>query len=52
MRLTQNVYHPCMAENETPEPKTTSSGWLGAGIVLAICVTVVLVTQMITDYHW
>lgn len=52
VRPTQNVYHPRMAENENPEPKTKSSGWAGAGIVLVFCVTVIIIVQMITDYHW
>ena len=52
VRLTQNVYHPRMAENENTEPKTKSSGWSGFGVALLFCVTIVVIVQMITDYHW
>lgn len=52
MRLTQNVYHPRMPANENPEPKKTSSGWTGVVAFIAVCVTVIIVVQMITDYRW
>ncbi len=52
VRPTQNVYHHRMAENEPTKTNRERTSWPGALVAIALCVTVIILVQMILDYHW
>ena len=41
-----------MAENEKPATSPKPTSWPGALVAIVLCVTLIILVQMILDYHW